>query len=177
MEYLENLELTFNKLLTDLKDDLSTIRTNRPTPKLIEDIEAVYLGTSMPIKPLGTISVEPPRNLVVTPWDKEAINSVSKAIEDAKLGFSSSVMGAVVRVALPQLTDERRKELDRIVRNIAEQNRIKMRVVRDEVNKRVNQETDQDTKFRNKEKLQKLVDAFNEKLDESVESKLTEISQ
>ena len=86
-------------------------------------------------------------------------------------------MGAVVRVALPQLTDERRKELDRIVRNIAEQNRIKMRVVRDEVNKRVNQETDQDTKFRNKEKLQKLVDAFNEKLDESVESKLTEISQ
>ena len=93
------------------------------------------------------------------------------------MGFSSSVMGAVVRVALPQLTDERRKELDRIVRNIAEQNRIKMRVVRDEVNKRVNQETDQDTKFRNKEKLQKLVDAFNEKLDESVESKLTEISQ
>ena len=177
MEYLDDLEKTFDKLLVELKDELSTIRTNRPTPKLIEDIEAVYFEQSMPIKQLGTISVELPRNLVVTPWDKEAINSISKGIEDAKLGFTSSVQGSVVRITLPQLTEERREELRRIAKNIAEQVRIKMRVSRDEINKKVNQEPDEDIKFINKEKLQKLVDNFNNKVDELVDLKLSEISQ
>jgi len=177
MEYLDNLEKSFEKLLSELKDELSTIRTNRPTPKLIEDVEAVYFEEKVPIKQLGTISVEPPRNLIVTPWDKEVINSIAKGIEDAKLGFTSSVQGSVVRITLPQITDERREELGRIVKSIAEQIRIKMRIARDEVNKRVNQEADENTKFTNKERLQKSVDGFNDKVDELVESKLTEISQ
>ena len=177
MDYLEDLDKTFQGLLGQLKEELSAIRTNRPTPRIIEDIEASYFDESLPIKQLGTISVELPNNLVVTPWDKGVINSIAKAIEDAKLGFTASVAGTVVRVTLPQLTDERRKELDRIVRNIAEQTRIKMRVARDEVNKQINQEADEDTKFRNKERLQKLVDSFNSKLDGSVESKLGEIAQ
>ncbi len=177
MDYLEDLDKTFQGLLGQMKEELSAIRTNRPTPRIIEDIEASYFDESLPIKQLGTISVELPNNLVVTPWDKGVINSIAKAIEDAKLGFTASVAGTVVRVTLPQLTDERRKELDRIVRNIAEQTRIKMRVARDEVNKQINQEADEDTKFRNKERLQKLVDSFNSKLDGSVESKLGEIAQ
>jgi len=177
MEYLDNLEKAFSRILSELEDELSTIRTNRPTPKLIEDIEVIYMEQSMLIKQLGSISVEPPMHLVVTPWDKEAINSISKAIEDAKLGFTSAVQGAVVRVTLPQLTEERREELRRIIKRIAEQIRIKMRIARDDVNKKVNQEADKDIKFINKEKLQKLVDSFNKKVDESVDSKLVEISQ
>jgi len=176
MEYLEELNKKFESLINELREELSTIRTNRPTPKLIEDIEATYMEQKMPIKQLGTISVEAPRNLVVTPWDKNSLNGIAKGIEEAKLGFASAVQGSVVRVTLPQLTEERRKELDRVIRNIAEQVRIKMRIARDEVNKMVNQEADEDTKFRNKEKLQKLVDEFNKKIDGLIDSKLAEIS-
>ena len=124
MEYLSDLEKIFNRIRSELEDELSAIRTNRPTPKLIENIEAVYMEQSMSIKQLGSITVEPPRNLVVTPWDKEMMASISKAIEDAKLGFTSAVQGSVVRITLPQLTEERREELGRIVKNIAEQSSI-----------------------------------------------------
>ena len=177
MEYLEDLRQTFERFINELKDELSTIRTNRPTPKLIEDIDVPYMEQFLPVEQLGTISIEPPRNLIVTPWDKNTTNSISKAIEDAKLGFMPSVSGNIIRITLPQLTDERRKELEKIVGKSTEQIRIKMRVARDEVNKRVNQESDEDTKFGNKEKLQKLVDTFNNKVDELVQSKLAEIAQ
>ena len=177
MDYLNDLDKTFQKLLGDLREEFSLIRTNRPTSKLIEDINAIYMNQPIPIKQLGTISVEPPRNLVISPWDKGSINSIAKAIDDAKLGFTSSVMGDVIRITLPQLTDERREELSRVVRKTSEEIRIKMRVARDEVNKRINQEPDEDIKFKNKERLQKLVDSFNEAVDGLVGSKITEISQ
>lgn len=176
MEYLDNLEKTFRGFISELEEELSSIRTNRPTPKLIENIDVLYMEQRMPIKQLGTISVEVPRNLVVAPWDKNSINSIAKGIEEAKLGFTSAIQGNVVRVTLPQMTEERREELKRIVKNTAEQIRIKMRIARDEVNKAINQETDEDVKFRNKEKLQKAVDSFNNKVDELVNSKLEEIS-
>jgi len=177
MEYLDNLKKTFEGLTGELKEELSKIRTNRPTPKLIEDIEVTYMEQLIPVKQLGTISVEAPRNLLVSPWDKESTTSIAKAIEGAKMGFTSSVAGSIVRITLPQLTDERREELSRIVKNTTEQIRIRMRVARDEVNKKINQESDEDVKFKNKEKLQKLVDGFNKSVDEIVGSKLAEISQ
>jgi len=177
MEYLEDLGKSFESLKGELREEMSKIRTNRPTPKLIEDVEVSYIGQKLPVKQLGTISVEVPRNLVVAPWDKESINGIAQAIEEAKMGFSVAVQGNVVRVTLPQLTDERREELSRVVRNTAEQIRIKMRIARDEVNKKVNQEADEDIKFKSKEKLQKLVDEFNKSIDEIVEVKLSEISQ
>lgn len=176
MEYLEELKQKFDRLIGELKEELATIRTNRPTPKLIEDIPAIYAEQSLPIKQLGSIAAELPRNLIITPWDKEAATSIAKGIEDAKLGVTSSVQGNVVRVTLPELTDERREELSKIAKKIAEDTRIKMRILRDDVNKKVNGEADEDTKFRNKEKLQKSVDSFNESVDNLIESKISEIS-
>ena len=107
MEYLEALQQKFDKLLVELKDELSTIHTNRPTPKLIEDIHADYADESLPIKQLGSIAVEPPRNLLVTPWDKKSIPAIAKSIEDAKLGVTSSVQGNVVRVTLTECKSDR----------------------------------------------------------------------
>ena len=176
MEYLEELQQKFDKLLTQLKDELSAIRTNRPTPRLIEDIRAEYADESLPIKQLGSIAVDPPRNLLITPWDKNAIPAIAKSIEDAKLGVTASIQGSVVRVTLPELTDERKEELSKIVKKIAEETRIKMRIVRDDANKKVNAEQDENTKFNNKEKLQKSVDAFNGAIDGFVESKLVELN-
>lgn len=176
MEYLEQLEEKFERLTGKFKEELAAIHTNRPTPKLIEDINVDYLEQLIPIKQLGSIAVELPRNLLVTPWDKESIQSIAKGIEDARLGVTSSVQGNIIRVTLPELTDERREELSRIVRKIAEDTRIKMRVMRDEVNKKINAELDRNTKFNNKEKLQKLVDSFNYKIDDSVDAKLRELA-
>lgn len=176
MEYLEELQQKFDKLINELKEELATIRTNRPTPKLIEDIPVNYMEQPMVIKQLGSIAGELPRNLIVTPWDKESVSAIAKGIEDAKLGVTSSVQGSTVRVTLPELTDERREELSKIVKKIAEDIRIRMRVLRDDVHKKVNAEADEDTKFRNKEKLQKSVDAFNESVDKFVENKIFELS-
>ena len=176
MEYLEELQQKFDKLLVELKDELLTIRTNRPTPKLIEDIQVDYAGQPLPIKQLGSIAIELPRSLLVTPWDKESISTIAKSIENAKLGVTSSVQGSVVRVTLPELTDERKKEMSKIVKKIAEETRIKMRIVRDDANKKVNAEQDENIKFSNKEKLQKSVDAFNSTIDGFILSKLVELN-
>jgi len=177
MDYLKDLEQKLNKLIKELKDEISSIRTNRPTPKLIENVQVSYSDSSLPIKQLASIGVEPPRDLIVTPWDSGAVQSIAKAIEDAGLGVTSSVQGTVVRVTLPELTSERREELSKLAKNIAEQVRIKMRTLRDEAHKKVNQESDEDEKFRKKEDLQKIVDKFNKEIDNSVSAKLEELSQ
>lgn len=176
MDYLEELKRKLAGLLDELKSELGSIRANRPTPKLVEDIKAEYKGALLLIKQLGSIGIEPPRNLVITPWDPEAAASIAKAVEGANIGVKTAVQGNVVRVTLPELTDERRAELSRVAKSTAEEIRIKMRTLRDDVVKKVNQEPDEDQKFRNKEKLQEIVDWFNKEVDSQVENKLKEIA-
>ena len=175
MEYLSQLEAKFNRLIAGLKEELSGIRTNRPTPKLIENIRVDYLDQSLAIKQLGTIGVLPPRSLTVSPWSEDSIPFITKAIDSANLGVSASPQGNIIRINLPELTEERRQELTKLVRGMAEETRIKMRIERDEINKKVNQEPDKDLKFRAKENLQKLVDAFNGGVEELISLKLKEI--
>lgn len=176
MEYLKTLETKFNTLVAKFKDELSSIRTNRPTPRLVESIRAEYAGGSLAINQLGSIGVEPPRSIIVTPWSQDAVLPIVKAIESANIGVSAAAQGNIVRVTLPELTEERRQELMKLVRRMAEETRIKMRIERDEVNKIVNKEADKDQKFRAKEQLQKLVDKFNEEVDSITENKIIEIS-
>lgn len=176
MEYLKELEQKFEVLNKRFQDELAAIRTNRPTPKLVENIRAEYAGQALAINQLGSIGVEPPRNLVITPWSKDAAPSIVKAIESANIGVSVAHQGNVVRVILPELTEERRQELMKLVKSMAEQTRIKMRIERDEAQKIINKEPDKDQKFKAKEELQKRVDSFNQKIDSIIESKITEIS-
>ena len=176
MEYLKTLEGKFSGLLTKFKEELSSVRTNRPTPKLVESVRAEYAGGSLAINQLGSISVEPPRSIIVTPWSQDAVAPIAKAIEAANIGVSAAAQGNVVRVTLPELTEERRQELIKLVRKMAEETRIKMRIERDETNKIINREADKDQKFRAKEELQKLVDKFNEEVESLTENKITEIS-
>ena len=116
MEYLEELKQKFDKLLIYLREELSAIRTNRPTPKMIEDIYVEYADDSLPIKQLGSIAIELPRNLLVTPWDKESIPAIAKGIENAKLGVSVSAQGNRIRITLPELTGERKEEMSKITK-------------------------------------------------------------
>ncbi len=177
MEYLKELETKFGGLLDSLREEFSSLRTNRPTPKLVENIKVDYLGSELTIKQLGTTGIEPPRDILITVWDKNAVSPIVKAIEAANIGLSLSNEGEVIRAKLPELTEERRAELLKTVRASAEKTRIKMRTLRDEVNRLAGGEPDKDQKFRAKEELQKIVDSFNSEVDSLVESKTREIEE
>lgn len=177
MEYLKEAEKEFNRFLDSFKEELAIFRTNRPTTKLVENIKVDYFGQFLPVKQLGSLSIELPFDIVVAVWDKNAAAPVAKAVKDANLGLDVSDQGNIVRVKLPSLTAERRDELAKIIKLTAENTRIKMRIERDAVNKKVNEELDKDAKFRMKEGLQKLVNKFNEVVDKLVGDKLKEISQ
>src|SRR3989344_6244409 len=176
MELIEQTKGQFNSLAASFKEELSGVRTNRPTPKLLENVDVSYLGQTMPIKHLASINVEPPRDLVVNVWDQNAVASVSKAISEAKLGgVSVSEQGKIVRVKLPDLTGERKQELIKVIKGMAEDIRIKMRNERDEAQKAIKEDKDEDVVFKNKERLQGLVDAFNKEIDDLISRKTGEI--
>jgi ribosome recycling factor len=143
----------------------------------VDSIRAEYAGQFLAINQLGSIGIEPPRSIIITPWSKETAPAIAKAIDVANIGVGTAVQGNIIRVTLPELTEERRQELIKLVRKMAEETRIRMRIERDEVNKFVNKEPDKNQKFRAKEDLQRLVDKFNEEIDLTVESKITEISR
>lgn len=175
MELVDKVKEDFNALIEEFKSDMSGIRTNRPSPKLLEDIPVSYMDQKMLVKHLGSIGIEPPRDLVVNVWDQNAVGGVVKGIQDADLGVGISEQGKSVRVKLPDLTEERKEELGKLVKSMAEEIRIKMRRLRDEVQKGIKEEKDEDIVFRAKEDLQKLVDNFNKQIDELVDRKIKEI--
>ncbi|MBU2101643.1 ribosome-recycling factor [Patescibacteria group bacterium] len=175
MEHLVMTEKRFNEIIEILKEGLQTIRTNRPNPKLIEDVKVNYLNQFIPIKQLGSTNIEIPRDLVVNVWDQSAVAPIVSAIESANLGVGVSSQGKTVRVTLPALTEERKQELVKLVKSISEENRIKMRLERDEAVKKTKDLKDEDERFRAKEKLQKLVDGFNKMADELTAKKTEDI--
>src|SRR3989344_2194619 len=177
MELIEQTKEQFNSLAAAFREELSGVRTNRPTPKLLENVDVSYLGQTMPIKHLGSISVEPPRDLVVSVWDQNATASISKAINEAKLGVSVSEQGKMIRVKLPELTQERKQELTKIVKGMSEDIRIRMRNERDEIQKVIKEDKDEDVVFKNKERLQGLVDAFNKEVEDLTARKAAEIME
>lgn len=158
------------------KNELGGIRTNRPTPKLIEDIMVEHYGERMALKQLGSISVAPPNEMMVSVWDKNAVPAVAKAIEDAGRGLDIVIDAHGIRVHLPPLNDERRAELVTLIKSIAEKERIKTRGFRDDANKKIKAiERDEDMQFRLKEEVQKLVDKVNKQFNEMVAAKMREI--
>lgn len=175
MEYLEKFQQKLDSLLEVFKGELITLRSNRPTPKLIEGIKVDYMDQLLTVKQVGSISIEMPKDLLVTVWDKGAVSPTTKAIEAANLGVSVSSQGTVIRVKLPDLTSERKQELIKVIKSSAEEVRIRMRRERDVAHKKVNEEQDKDQKFRFKDELQKKVDKFNESIEELVENKAKEI--
>jgi len=175
MELIEKTKTDFDSLIEEFKGDLSGIRTNRPAPKLLEDIPVMYMEQKMLVKQLGSIGIEPPRDLVVNVWDQTAAGAIAKAIQDSDLGVGVSEQGKTVRVKLPDLTEERKQELGKLVKSMAEEIRIKMRRLRDDAQKDIKEEKDEDEVFRGKEALQKLVDEFNKNIDELVDIKTKEI--
>jgi ribosome recycling factor len=176
MEEINNFENRTAEILAWFKEELSHIRSGRPTPKLLDGIRADYFGENLPLNQMATIGVIPPRELTVSPWDLKNIPAIAKAIEAANLGFSVTPESTLIRVFLPPLSEERAKEMARLVKNTAEEGRIRMRSARDKAVKRIN-ELPEDQKYQAKDNLQKIVDAFNRDIDAGVEAKIAEIGE
>ncbi len=174
---IKKLDAELERTVGHAHDELGGIRTNRPTPKLIEDIMVEHYGERMALKQLGSISMAPPNEIVINVWDKSIVSAVAKAIENAGRGLTVVVDAYdSIRVYLPPLNDERRVALIKLVKSMAEKERIKVRGFRDDANKKIKaMEQDEDMQFRLKEEVQKLIDKTNKQFDDMVAAKVREI--
>jgi ribosome recycling factor len=126
----KDAEQRMHKSIDALKDELRRLRTGRAHAGLLESVVVEYYGTQVPVKQTANISVEDARTIVVTPWEKQMVPAVEKAIINAGLGLNPVTAGQVIRVPLPPMTEERRKELVKVVRHQAETGRVAIRAVR-----------------------------------------------
>jgi ribosome recycling factor len=170
------------KAVTVLKEELAGIRTGRATPALLSRIVVEYYGTQVPLQQLASFSVPEPRTLLVQPFDKNAIGSMEKAIMGSDLGITPSNDGNVIRLSFPPLTEERRKDLIRVVHQRGEDGRIAVRNVRrhskDEL-ERLERDAaiSEDELSRAEKELQKLTDQHVAEVDETVAHKEQELKE
>lgn len=134
-----NAEERMEKVINAFQRELSTLRAGRATPALLDRIEVDYYGTITPLNQLAGVSAPESRLLVIQPWDKQSIGDVEKAILKSDLGLTPTSDGNVIRLAIPQLTEERRKELVKVVRKKAEECKVSIRNIRRDANEEIKQ--------------------------------------
>ncbi|MBI2303709.1 MAG: ribosome recycling factor [Chloroflexi bacterium] len=170
------------KAIEALKKELTTIRTGRAHPALLEQVKVDYYGAATPINQLATISVPEARLLVIQPWDRHLMGAIEKAILKSELGLTPINDGNVIRLAIPSLTEERRRELVKMVHKRAEEGRVEVRNIRrdamDEMRRREkSKELSEDDLKRSSEHLQRLTDSFIVLVEETAQQKEAELLQ
>jgi len=165
-----------NKTLDSLESDFSKIRAGRAHPSLLEQIHVEYYGTLVPISQVSNITTEDSRTLKVTPWEKDMVGPIEKAVMTSDLGLNPNSMGQVIRIPLPPLTEERRKELVRVVRDEAEHARVAVRNIRrdaisDYRDLLKEKEISEDETHRAEENIQKITDQHIGLIDKSLSDK------
>jgi ribosome recycling factor len=170
------------KTLELLKQDLATVRAGRANPSILDKVQADYFGTMTPINQMAGISAPEPRMMLVQPWDKSTIALIEKAILKSDLGLNPSNDGAVIRIIVPQLTEERRAELVKVVKKKTEEARVSIRNIRRNVNDQIKDEEKKKTCSENdskksQEDIQKLTDKYIKELDKVFENKEKDIME
>ncbi len=164
------------------KKELGKIRTGRASLSLLEGIKVDYYGTMTPLQQVGTLSVPESRLIAITPWDTKMIGPIEKAIQGSGLGLNPSSDGKVVRIPIPPLTEERRRDLVKVVKKMAEDARVAVRNIRRDALEKVKdkekkKEISEDEMKRWHDKIQKETDGFVKKVDEILKSKEQEIME
>lgn len=158
------------------QSEFSTVRTGRANPGILHRVHVDYYGSPTPLQQLATISVPEPRMLVVQPYDVGSLPEIERAISNASLGLSPSNDGKIIRLLFPPLTEERRKELIRVVRNMAEDGRVSVRSVRRQTRDDLESRGESEDEVRRAEKqLQDVHDKYIERIDELLENKEHEL--
>lgn len=162
------------------KNEAGAIRTGRANPALVEDLPVEYMGSRMRVKELASITTPEPRVIMIQPWDSSAVPLIEKSIRESTLGLNPANDGHAIRLTIPSLTEERRKEFIKILHQKMEEAKIRARNVREDVLKKVQAEVkaktarEDDTRLA-KEELQKIIDDLNKKIDELVKKKEQEL--
>ncbi len=170
------------KTVETLRHELAKIRTGRAHPSLLDHIKVEYYGSEVPLSQAATITIVDPRTLGVAPWDKNMVRVIEKAILSSDLGLNPATSGDVIRVPLPPLTEERRRDLTRVVRGEAENARVAIRNVRRDANHHLkamvkNKAISEDEERRAEEKMQQLTGSYIAKIDELVAAKEKELME
>ena len=178
----DTVEERMKKTVASLKDEFNTIRTGRASASLFDKVRVDYYGDKSPLSQVATISIPEARMVVIQPWDKGLIKEIEKAILSADLGLNPSNDGKVIRIAIPPLTADRRKELCKQAKNIAENSRVAIRNIRRDGNDDLKkQQKDgiltEDSLKTAEEALQKSTDSFIQEINKILEAKEKEIME
>ena len=170
------------KTIASMDKSLGRVRTGRASISLLDGIKVDYYGTPTPINQVATLSVPESRLIVISPWDASVIGAIEKAIQKSDLGLMPANDGKIIRLAIPQLTEERRKELVKVVKKMAEEGKIKLRNIRRDANEELkslkkNNKMTEDELFAAQEEVQKITDQNIEKIDKVTSAKEKEIME
>lgn len=168
---IQNFRKGLEKIVERLKGEVAGLRTGRATPALVEDLEVDYYGSKTPLKAIASISSPEPRALVISPWDKNAIQPIEHAIQSSSLGLNPITDRDAIRLSIPPLTEERRKELTKLLGRHLEDARIHVRKEREDALRGIDarekaKEISEDEKFRERGEAQKVVDEINKKIED-----------
>lgn len=178
----QKLEDEMEKSISALEKSFGRVRTGRASVSLLDGIKVDYYGTLTPVAQMATLSVPESRLIVIAPWDVTVIGAIEKAIQKSDLGLMPSNDGKVIRIGIPQLTEERRKELVKVVKKMAEEGKVKLRNVRRDANEELkdlkkNNKMAEDELFAAQEEVQKLTDKSIEKIEKILMTKEKEIME
>lgn len=178
----QDAEVRMKKSVENLSQELLKLRTGRAHPSLLDSITVLYYGNPSPLNQVANITVEDPRTLAINPWDKSMIQAIEKAIRTSDLGLNPATAGTVIRVPLPPLTEERRRDLVKHVKAMAEEARVAVRNVRRDANNHTKdllkaKQISEDEERRGEDAVQKLTDKFIAEIDKQVASKEAELMQ
>jgi len=181
-ELIQSKKPEFEEVVERLKEDLKKLRVSRASPGLIEDLKCDVFGQKFPLKQLGQISVLPPRQIVIQPWDQSYITSIVKAIEESGLGLSPIADKDSIRIELPPMTEEFKKDVLKILSQKKDKAKKMVREIREKIWNKIQEafhekRISEDEKYKAKDKLQDVVEEYNEKIEELIEKKEREIKE
>lgn len=181
MNFVPESKIDFDKTIDHLKQELTALRTGRATPAIVEDIMVEAYGSKQQLKAVASITVQDAKTLVVEPWDKSVLADVENGIRNSDLGINPVNDGKLIRLPLPELTQDRRQELIKVLHKKLEEARIALRKVREDVRKQIetaekNKEISEDEKFTQFDELEKLVKEYNDKIKTIGEEKEKDIT-
>jgi ribosome recycling factor len=179
---LEDAETRMGKTVDSLRQELKHIRTGKANPGLLDNVRVSAYGQEMPLKQVASIAVPDPRQIVVQPWDKSILSDVEKAIQKADLGLNPTNDGSFIRIPIPPLTEERRRDLVKAVKKIVEDSKIALRNIRRDANDQLKSaekdgDISEDESRRGLEKVQNLIDKKTAELEETLKRKEQEIME
>jgi ribosome recycling factor len=181
-EAKENAELAMEESLDTIRTRLGRIRTGKATPALLDGVRVEYYGEPTPLNQLAAVAVPEPRLLTVKPFDRTVIGAIEKGIQASNLGLNPTSDGMMIRIQIPELTEERRKDLSKQAREVAEEGKVAVRKARQEANDVLKKEQKdgvitEDEFHKDKDDVQKLTDSYCEKVDAMATAKQAEIME